>query len=496
VPNDWTGTTSHAFFKLSNEVLGTYNLHDSRFTAELVPVLLRELEDLGQLDNYQRWVQPLARAVVNMQHRGILVDKGALHDYKRQVRQELARADKIILAGDVTGVITGPTGKSPNGIGSTKRLREYLYGTLGLKPGKKTTGGDLSTDQETLGGILKNLRKKDEHARGIIEQLFHRSRLKTISQRYLNFPIDSDGRVRASVNMAKVKTWRFSYDNPALQQYPPECRHIFRAGPGKVFLAADYSQLEARILAYLSNDEVSIRAFVEGRDIHNQNARDLFDYDLATWEQLSSNGGAMASLARNFAKTFLYGISYGAATETLKLKEYCPCAKCQEHAPQTLSLKRTELKKVEVAWFQKHSAVRVFHEKLKAQVQSSRYWDCPLGGRRVFFQPWSAELDRETKNAPMQTTAACLMNQKQVELDRLGAPIVLQRHDEFVFEIPENEIPKWTDICQTVMAAPLEDAGILTGISFPIDIKVGETWGTLKKLAATTQTKRPTAPTQ
>jgi len=479
MPNDWTGTTSHAFFKLFNSVLGTYNLWDSRFTAELVPTVLSELRDLGQLENYLRWVQPLARAVVNMQHRGLLVDKEALHDYKHRVKKDLASADQIILAGDVTGVITSPTGKSPNGIGSTKKLREYLFGTLGLKPGKKTVGGDLSTDQEALGGILKNLRKKDEHARGIIEQLFHRSRLKTISQRYLNLPIGPDGRVRASVNMAKVKTWRFSYDNPALQQYPSECRHIFKAGPDRVLLAADYSQLEARILAYLSDDAISIQTFAAGNDVHNQNARDLFEYDLVAWKTLDSQA---QTLSRNFAKTFLYGISYGAATETLKLKEYCPCPKCQEHAPQTRSLKRTELKKVEVAWFQKHPAVKRFHAELKEQVQNKKYWDCPLGGRRVIYQPWSAELDRETKNIPMQTTAACLMNQMQVRLDRLGAPIVLQRHDEFVLEIPENEVEHWVQVCKDTMAAPLVDAGILTGISFPIDIKVGETWGTLEKL--------------
>ena len=479
MPTNYTGTTAHAFFQLSNHVLGTYNLWDSRFTAGLVCPLLDELRDLGQFENYNQWVQPLATAVGNMQNRGLFLDRQALTEYKKKVREGLRRADQIILTGDTSGDLATPTGKSPNGIGSTQKLRRYLFETLGLKATKRTERGFSSTDQEALAIILKGLRRKDEHARGIIEQLFHRSRLKTISQRYLNFDPDPDGRVRAGVNMAKVKTWRFSYDSPALQQFPPEARHIFRAGPGKVFLAVDYSQLEARILAYLSEDSISIGAFQRGDDIHIQNARDLFGYSLADWESMEDSA---CTLARNFAKTFLYGISYGAATETLKLKEYCPCSECQQYAPKTLELNRNELKQVEVTWFAKHPAVRQFHEDLKTQVQQKHYWDCPLGGRRVFYSPWSAELDRETKNAPMQTTAASLINRKQVELDRLGAPIVLQKHDELVLEVPKEDVPHWADTCQEIMEAPYDDVGLLSGISFPTTVEVGENWGTLEEM--------------
>ena len=476
---NYTGTKSHAFFQLSNHVLGTYNLHDSNFTAQLVHPLTEHLRQQGQLDNYNEWVQPLAHAVVNMQDRGLMVDRGALSDYKRTVKRELREADDIILSADSTGDLRVPTGKSPNGIGSTKRLRRFLFETLGLRVGKLSDKGDPSTDQEALFRILRDFRKKDEHARPVLEQLFHRSRLRTISQRYLNLPIDTDGRVRASVNMAKVKTWRFSYDNPALQQYPPECRHLFRAQDGFVFLAADYSQLEARILAYLSQDAVSIRTFEANEDIHNQNARDLFGYDLAGWEILNPH---TQTLSRNFAKTFLYGISYGGATETIKMKTYCPCPKCIHLVPDTLNMTKAKLKQVETAWFEKHHAVAKFHADLKYQIEERQFWDCPLGGRRQFFQPWTRELDRESKNAPMQTTAACLMNRKQVELDRLGAPIVLQKHDEFVLEVPTDQVNHWADIMREVMTRPYADCGPLSDISFPVDTQVGDTWGTLEDL--------------
>lgn len=477
---NWTGTTEHAFFQLSNHVLGTYNLWDSHFTAALVPELYSHLKELGQYDNYEEWIQPLAHAVVNMQDRGILVDRRALSDYKRQTRLELGEADAIILAADPTGDLAVPTGKYPNGIGSPKRLGKFLFQTLGLRVGKTSAkSNNPSTDQEALFRILRDLRKKDEHARPILEQLFHRSRLRTISQRYLDLPIETDGRVRASVNMAKVKTWRFSYDSPALQQYPPECRHIFRAAPGSIFLAADYRQLEARILAYLSGDQVSIRAFDEGRDIHNQNAMDLFEYLVEQWDALSD---LERDLCRAFAKTFLYGISYGGATETIKMKTYCPCPKCKHLVPDTLNLSKARLKEVEIAWFTKHKAVAEFHVALKEQVEEHQFWDCPLGGRRQFFAPWSPELDRETKNAPMQTTAACLMNRKQVELDRLGAPIIMQKHDEFLNEVRLEDVNKYADMHYEIMEASYPDVGILSDISFPITIEIGETWGSLEKM--------------
>lgn len=474
---NYTGTKAHAFLQLSNHRLGVYNAWDSNFTARLVPVLLQELRDLGQLEYYHTWVQPLATAVVNMQRRGMLVDRGALNAYRARVRKELAEADRIILNADTTHTLRTPSGKSPNGIGSPLKLRRLLFETLELKSGKKTDKGVLSTDQESLAGILKRLRKKDQHARPVLEQLFHRSRLKTISQRYLNLPIDHDGRVRASVNMAKVKTWRFSYDNPALQQYPPECRHIFKAAPGCVFLAADFSALEARILAFLSGDQVSIDIFQAGGDVHARNARDLFGYSLDEWEALDPG---TRKLSRNFAKTFLYGIAYGAATETLKLKEYCPCPKCIAHAPQTLNMNRNELKKVEVTWYKSHYAVEQFHAKLAKQVREHKYWDCPLGGRRIFSSPWGPELDRESKNAPMQTTAASKINRDQVLLDRRGMPIVLQKHDELMAEVRLEDVNKYSDMFHEVMEAPLQDAGVLTDVVFPIEIEIGDTWGSLE----------------
>ena len=132
----------------------------------------------------------------------------------------------------------------------------------------------------------------DEGAQPILEALFHRSRLQTIDERYLNVEPHPDGRVRARVKMYGTKTYRFAYAEPALQQMPPECRHFFVPPPGSILISVDYSQLEARLLAYLAHDETSIRVFQAGGDVHTANAADLFN--LTTTE--------VGKAARNFAK--------------------------------------------------------------------------------------------------------------------------------------------------------------------------------------------------
>jgi DNA polymerase-1 len=474
-------TTSHKFLQLPDYTLGTYNAYDTHFTAQLVAPLVAELESNGQWQHFQKWTAPFQEAVVDMQVRGLRLDKGALHEYKRAVTKELREADRVVLDADPSDRLTKPTPKSPNGIGSPKRLGEFLFQTLGLKPLKRTAKGFDSTDQESLYRILRDLRKKDEPHRPILESLFHRSRLNTIRSRYLNLHTDDDGRVRPTVKMTAAKTWRLAYAGPPLQQFPPEARHVLVPEPGHVFLSLDKSQLEARILAYLSDDHVSIEVFEAGDDVHSQNARDLFGWSLAEWVVLDP---LVREGARNFSKAFLYGISYGGEAETMKTKDHCPCPRCAHLTPPTLAVKRTELRAIEDRWYGKHHAVGQFHEALKDQVDGRHYWDCPLGGRRWFSAPWSAELSREVKNCPMQTTAAKIMERNQVELYRAEAPIVLQMHDEFVLEVPEGEAPSWRDRCLEIMDRPLTDAGPLNGVSFPAQAKVGETWGTLEKMAA------------
>lgn len=471
--------TDHKFLQLPDHTLGVYNIYDTWFTPQLVPPLRAELQSNGQWESFQEWTVPFCEAIVDMQVRGLRLDKGALHEYRRNVNRELHESDRVVLAADSSGELGRATPKSPNGIGSPKRLSRFLFEELHLKPLKKTSKGLDSTDQEALYRILRDLRKKDEPHRPVLEALFHRSRLKTIRSRYLTLQADNDGRVRPVVKMTATKTWRLAYADPPLQQFPREARHVLVPEPGHVFLSFDKSQLEARILAYLSGDQLSIDVFESGGNVHAKNAQDLFGWTPAEWAALDE---LVRKGAYNFGKAFLYGISYGGQAETMKTKLYCPCLKCAHLTPPTLAVKRSELRTLENRWYNLHHPVRTFHTALKTQIDRLHYWDCPLGGRRWFSAPWSADLSREVKNCPMQTTAAKIMERNQVELYRIEAPIVLQMHDEFVLEVPEPEREDWAGRVSEVMGRPLTDAGPLTGVSFPSGCAVGDTWGTLEAM--------------
>ena len=460
--------TEHAFLKLEDKTLGVYNAHDTYNTAALVKPLLESVHKSGNWDYYINTMEPLQYAVIDMQKRGLLLDKPALKAYRKKVTKELHECDRVILQADTSGDLSKPTAKYPNGIGSPKRLGKFLFGVLGLKSPKRTETGLDSTDQDTLFRLLRDLRKKDEPARDILLALFHRSRLKTISQRYLKLDPDSDGRVRAKVKMYGTKTYRFAYAEPALQQFPPEARHIFKAGDKHILLSIDYKQLEARILACLAGDVPAQEVFRAGNDIHTANSRDLFGWD--TDRDVEKN-------ARNYSKSFLYRITYGGEA-SLKQKLYCPCPKCESLNPPLLKLKREEVLASEARWFAKHPAVRKFHTELAIECRRNKRYVSPLGVTRHFSQPWGPDLEREMKNNPMQMGASVLMNRAQIKLYKAGVPIILQMHDDFVEEVPENKVRYWAETTREIMEEPVPE---LDGASFPVDIEVGKNWGEMEE---------------
>ena len=467
----YTGNTNHLFVRLPSRTLYTYNAWDTYYTAHLAGALHKEMnlpKFGGQWEYYTQWVEPLQRAVLNMQRRGLWLNKEVLGDYRREVRRELKDTDKFIKDTADSHNFTY-TDKFPN---SDIQVAKLLFDTIGLKPHKKTPKGRPSVDQDALTRVLKYFRKMDEPHRDLIYALFHRSRLQTILERYITkLEPDVDGRVRANVKLTGTKTFRFAYAEPALQQYPNEVRKIFWAKEGHKYVAVDYSQLEARILAILSGDQASLGVFTDGADVHAANTRDLFGWDEEEWSTMDS---VPRKAARNYAKAFLYRISYGGEGSTDKSKTFCPCPKCAHRNPPTLTLKKAEILETERRWFQRHPAVRQFHRDLLRGVQQKGYYEAPLGVRRFIAQPWGSDLERELKNLPMQMNAALLMNRAQVRLDRLGAPICLQMHDEFLLEVPEKEVDLWMSRTCDVMQTPVPELG---NTVFPVDVKVGRNWG-------------------
>lgn len=405
-----TVLTNHKWLSMEDGLVAEYNRLDCLATAQLVPKIEDALRRSGNWKFFTESFWPMVDVTCAMQTRGVgQLDKDLRNQLRREVRSQIVEIEKAILEG-VGGDYNDKL------FNSSHQLNRLLYGEWDLpkppkrrpKPGTKPSKLH-PTDQEALLWVLGKLRKRDEPYRLKLHDLYHRSRLQTNLERYLIVEGDDDGRVRPTIKLTGTETLRLAYSGgpgEALQQWPAECRDLIVAAPGKVFISRDYSQLEARILAILSDDEPSLRAFAEDRDIHSQNARDLFSGDKSHSDAVG--GGAKGDRApealRNYAKTFLYGISYGGAAETIKMKDFCPCHRCLANAPEQVNLSRTEVKAAADNWARAHHKVLDWREKLVDSVYGyagDRTWTSPFGFRRRFWEPFN-EGKRSLMNFPMQ----------------------------------------------------------------------------------------------
>jgi DNA polymerase-1 len=456
----FTVNTDHKWLNLPDDTLGIYNYWDCFNTAKGMEEQTKEQKDNNQYTHYRETFWPLVPAVMTMAKRGMLLDHDALHEVRREAEREIEECRDSILP--------FTTNKDIN-LNSYPQKGALLYDELGFKCGKKTATGGRSTDQEALVWILSHLRKKDEQFIPVIHALFHRSRWQTIASRYLHPHIYPDGRVRPTVKMGKAETLRLAYANPPLQQMPKEIRRVYKAERGFRYVALDYSQLEARILAVLCGDSLSLEAFRQGKDIHRENALDLFgyleDYALGVGE-------------RDYAKSFLYKLSYGGSSATADNKQYCPCPKCIDKVPAVLDLKQSAKKDMETRWLRKHRAVATWRNRLVEEVKKKGYYTTPFGYKRFFFPPARSILP-EIYNFPMQATAAGLMNRSTILAHKARLPLVLQYHDELMMECPESTALKSARKLKEIMEFRVPE---LEDTIFPVDVAIGENWGEMKEV--------------
>lgn len=441
---------------------GVYNNRDVLATLRLAKLLpLEYAKSAADPAYFEREVWPAVDAIMGIARRGLATDEAERRRIIDEHDKERAESDGFVKQAD------GNADFNPN---SSDQKAALLFDKLGLKPGRLTETGKRSTDLEVLVGVLKGLRVMDEHARPVLEQLFHRSRLNTILTRYLNFET-RDGRVFPRIKFCGTKTERPQYVEPPIQQWPREIRSIIVAQPGHVLVAGDSSQLEARILAVLSNDDVALAAFARGEDIHLVNTRDLFGDDrVALFNEIQLEA------ARNFAKAFLFGITYGGAAESIKTRTYCPCPKCVAKSPPTIEVSRVELRRLADRLFARRPAIKRFRRELAEQVSRFRYIDSPFGGRRYIFAPWS-DAEREVYNLPMQWGASRLTNRAMVRLHQRGAPLVFHHFDALYLEVPRGDAAHWSEELKAAMEQPVPELG---GTIFPAKIAVGERWSDLK----------------
>ena len=428
--------------------------------------IFAELHKTGRVHEvYEKIERPLIPVVERMNATGIYVDAKHLSDLAREYNREL---------GKVAGRIYSHAGHEFN-INSPKQLGVVLYDELKINPvkQKKTAGGARTTREEEL-AKLSSLHPV------IADILAYRELQKLLSTYIEKMPalIGADGRLHAEFLQTGTTTGRMGCQNPNLQnipiktEYGRRIRSAFAAPKGRVLASLDYSQIELRIAAGLSGDEKLIKVFKEGGDVHSAVAAEVFDVppELVDYEM------------RRRAKVINFGILYGMGVNALRA-----------NLGDTVS--RDEAAHFLDEYFKDFSGLARFVEHTKADAARKGYTET-LFGRRRYFPEFKSTLpnlrsqaERMAVNAPIQGTQSDIIKLAMIEADRLiekngwrdKAALVLQVHDELVYELDESIAEEAARAIRHVMesVAPVEK---LSGVPIVAEVAIGQDWGSLKKL--------------
>ncbi|HYZ15263.1 MAG TPA: DNA polymerase I, partial [Candidatus Acidoferrum sp.] len=409
-----------------------------------------ELERRGQLALYTDVELPLAGVLAAMESAGVALDPGALRELSAQVDADVER---------LQGEIYALAGEEFN-IGSPQQLGRILFERLGLPAGRQNKTG-YATGAEVLTGLARSF----PIAAKVLEYR-EVSKLKNTYIDVLPTLVDANGRLHTIFNQTATATGRLSSTNPNLQNIPVrselgrQIRKAFVApSDDRALLAADYSQIELRLMAHLSGDPAMRAAFHEGQDIHDFTARRIFDV------------GPLADVdpnQRRMAKSVNFGLLYGMSDFGLA---------------QRLEIDRGTAKAMTQAYFDRFPSVRAYIDRSLEEARERGYVETILGRRR--YMPdlraknyaLRSAAEREATNAPLQGSAADLMKLAMVRLDRrlaaegLDAIMLLQIHDELIFEVARTDLPAVARIVKDEMERALE-------LSVPIEatLKSGRNW--------------------
>ena len=410
-----------------------------------------ELENRQQLELYAGVEVPLARVLMKMEAAGVRIDPNELAIVGAEVEEAAARLQKRIhdFAGEEFN------------IGSPQQLGNVLFGKLLIPGGKKTKTG-WATGVEVLQGLAR-----EYPICGLVLEWREVTKLKNTYIDVIPRLVDAgDGRLRTEFNQTATATGRLSSTNPNLQNIPVRGelgRRIRRAFVARdsdyVLLAADYSQIELRLMAHLSGDAAMRSAFAESADIHDFTARQIFS--IPSGQQVDAN-------QRRMAKSVNFGLFYGMSDFGLA---------------QRLEISRAEAKEVTAAYFARFPQVRAYIDRTIEEGRRSGYVETILGRRRYMPGLVSgnymlrAAAEREATNAPLQGSAADLMKLAMVRIDRaldesgLDATMLLQIHDELIFEVRKSDLSR----VAVLVRQHMENAYTLS-VPLEVTLKSGNNW--------------------
>jgi DNA polymerase-1 len=428
-----------------------YAAEDADVTLQLHGALWTQIAALPKLASlYESIEQPLVGVLYRMERTGVLVDRELLRVQSAELdarMREVAADAHVAAGGDFN-------------LDSPKQLQEILFGKLGIPVKRKTPTGQPSTAED----VLEELAAEYPLPRLILEYRGVAKLRSTYTEKLPAQIEPSTGRIHTSYHQAVAATGRLSSSDPNLQNIPirtPEGRRIrqaFVAPPGHCLIAADYSQIELRIMAHLSGDASLLRAFAEDRDIHQATAAEVFGIALE----------AVSLDQRRSAKAINFGLIYGMSAFGLA---------------RQLGIGRGEAQKYVDLYFERYPGVKRYMEETTRQAREIGYVET-LFGRRLYLpeiasrnQALRQYAERSAINAPMQGTAADIIKLAMIDVDRwlresrVSARLIMQVHDELVLEVAESETTRVIGELRERMAAAAQ-----LRVPLKVDVGVGKNW--------------------
>ncbi|MDF7787042.1 DNA polymerase I [Pantoea stewartii] len=446
------GKNQLTFNQIALEQAAHYAAEDADVTLQLHLKMWPELEkEAGPKKVFEQIEMPLLRVISRIERNGVLIDQAILAQHSKELTARLAELEREAheLAGE------------PFNLSSTKQLQVILFEKQGIKPTKKTPGGAPSTSEEVLAELALDypLPKVILEHRGL-------SKLKSTYTDKLPLMINPvTGRVHTSYHQAVTATGRLSSTDPNLQNIPVRndegrrIRQAFVAGKGNRIVAADYSQIELRIMAHLSQDKGLLDAFSQGEDIHRATAAEVFGVPLSkvTGEQ------------RRSAKAINFGLIYGMSAFGLS---------------RQLNIGAGEAKKYMDLYFERYPGVLRYMENTRQLAASNGYVET-LDGRRLWLPDIKSSnairrkaAERAAINAPMQGTAADIIKRAMIAVDNWlqeqrsdAVKMIMQVHDELVFEIKEEAVEAASKQIRTLM-----EGSMVLDVPLLVEVGVGDNW--------------------
>jgi DNA polymerase-1 len=450
-----SGKNMLTFDRIDIQRATEYAAEDADVTLRLFHVLKRRLAADGMTTVYETLERPLVPVLAAMERAGILVDRDTLSRLSGRFAQKMGALEEEI---------HGLAGERFN-LGSPKQLGDILFGRMGLPGGRKTGTGAWSTDADVLEELAA---QGHDLPRRLLEWRSLQKLKGTYTDALPGYINAETGRVHTSFSLASTSTGRLSSNDPNLQNIPirneegRQIRTAFIAPPGHVLISADYSQIELRLLAHVADMPSLKQAFRDGLDIHAMTASEMFGVPVE----------GMPAEIRRRAKAINFGIIYGISAFGLA---------------NQLSIPRGEADAYIKKYFERFPGIRAYMERTKEEARTYGYVKTIFGRRAHFPNIKSSNPslrafnERAAINAPLQGSAADVIRRAMIRvpgaLEKAGlrARMLLQVHDELVFEAPEEEAAATAALVKEIMENAAQPAADIS-VPLTVEAKSGRNW--------------------